>query len=96
MPLPLPPLDDRRADDLVAELLARIPAHTPEWTDPRVGDPGRTLIELFAFLGDALLYRANQVPELQRRVFLNLLGIGLKPARMAAFVIIDACSVLAG
>lgn len=83
MPLPVPLLDDRRADDLVAELLARIPAHTPEWTHPAVGDPGRTLIELFAWLGDTLLYRANQVPERQRRVFLNLLGIGLKPARPA-------------
>lgn len=83
MPLPIPPLDDRRQDDLVAELLARIPAHTPEWTHPRVGDPGRTLIELFAFLGDALLYRANQVPERQRRVFLNLLGLPLKAAQPA-------------
>lgn len=83
MPLPVPLLDDRRADDLVAELLARIPAHTPEWTHPAIGDPGRTLIELFAWLGDTLLYRANQVPERQRRVFLNLLGIGLKPARPA-------------
>ncbi|WP_418320179.1 baseplate J/gp47 family protein [Piscinibacter sakaiensis] len=83
MPLPVPQLDDRRFDDLVAELLARIPSHTPEWTNPRVGDPGRTLVELFAFLGDTLLYRANQVPERQRRVFLNLLGLGLKPARPA-------------
>jgi hypothetical protein len=83
VPLPVPELDDRRFDDLVAELLARIPAHTPEWTNPRVGDPGRTLIELFAFLGDTLLYRANQVPERQKRVFLNLLGLGLKPARPA-------------
>jgi hypothetical protein len=83
MPLPLPDLDDRRVDDLVADLLARIPGHTPEWTNPRVGDPGRTLIELFAFLADSILYRANQVPELQRRVFLNLLGMGLKPARAA-------------
>lgn len=83
MPLPVPLLDDRRFDDLVAEALARIPAHTPEWTNPRIGDPGRTLIELFAFLADTVLYRANQVPERQRRVFLNLLGLGLKPARPA-------------
>lgn len=77
----LPPsLDDRRFDDLVEELLARIPAHTPEWTNPRLGDPGRTLIELFAWLGDALLYRANLIPERQRLVFLKLLGLGLKPA----------------
>ncbi len=83
MPILPPSLDDRRFDDLVEDLIARIPAHTPEWTNPRLGDPGRTLIELFAWLGDALLYRANLIPERQRLVFLSLLGIGLKPARAA-------------
>jgi predicted phage baseplate assembly protein len=78
-----PRLDDRSYDDLVAELVARIPAHTPEWTNPRPGDPGRTLIELFAWLGDALLYRANLIPERQRLAFLRLLGIPLRPARAA-------------
>jgi hypothetical protein len=80
MPLPVPNLDDRSFDDLVADLLARIPAHTPEWTHAAEGDPGRTLIELFAFMGDALLFRLNQVPEKQRRVFLNLLGLPRRPA----------------
>lgn len=83
MPIVAPSLDDRRFDDLVEDLIARIPAHTAEWTNPRLGDPGRTLIELFAFLGDALLYRANLIPERQRLVFLKLLGIGLKAARPA-------------
>jgi predicted phage baseplate assembly protein len=78
-----PALDDRRYDDLVAELIERIPAHTPEWTNPRPGDPGRTLIELFAWLGDALLYRVNLVPERQRLAFLRLLGEPLQPARPA-------------
>lgn len=78
-----PRLDDRSYDDLVAELVARIPAHTPEWTNPRPGDPGRTLIELFAWLGDALLYRANLIPERQRLAFLRLLGVPLRPARPA-------------
>jgi predicted phage baseplate assembly protein len=78
-----PSLDDRRYEDLVAELVERIPAHTPEWTNPRPGDPGRTLIELFAWLGDALLYRANLVPERQRLAFLRLLGQPLQPARPA-------------
>ena len=41
MPIRPPALDDRSFNDLVEELLARIPAHTPEWTT-RVGDPGRT------------------------------------------------------
>lgn len=80
MPIRPPALDDRSFDDLVAELVARIPAHTPEWTNPRLGDPGRTLIELFAWLADTILYRANLIPERQRLAFLRLLGQPLKPA----------------
>jgi predicted phage baseplate assembly protein len=87
MPLIPPRLDDRSFDGLVAELLARIPAHTPEWTNPRVGDPGRTLIELFAWLADTILYRANLVPERQRLVFLKLLGIQLRPALPARGIV---------
>ena len=87
MPLIPPRLDDRSFDGLVAELLARIPAHTPEWTNPRVGDPGRTLIELFAWLADTILYRANLVPERQRLVFLKLLGIQLRPAQAARGIV---------
>src|SRR4051812_15505899 len=68
-------------------MLRRIPAHTPEWTNPRLGDPGRTLIELFAWLGDALLYRANLIPERQRLVFLKLLGLPLKPAQPARTIV---------
>jgi len=87
MPILPPSLDDRRFDDLVEDLIARIPAHTPEWTNPRLGDPGRTLIELFAWMGDALLYRANLIPERQRLVFLKLLGMGLKPALPARGIV---------
>jgi predicted phage baseplate assembly protein len=82
-----PTLADRSFDDLVEDMLRRIPAHTPEWTNPRLGDPGRTLIELFAWLADALLYRANLVPERQRLVFLKLLGLPLKPAQPARTVV---------
>jgi len=87
MPIIPPGLDDRRFDDLVQEMLARIPAHTPEWTNPRQGDPGRTLIELFAWLADTILYRANLVPERQRLVFLRLLGQRLRPARPARGIV---------
>jgi hypothetical protein len=83
MPIPQYRLDDRNFDDLVKELIARIPAHTPEWTNPQVGDPGRTLIDLFAWLADALLYRVNLLPERQRLEFLRLLNIPMKPARAA-------------
>jgi predicted phage baseplate assembly protein len=84
MPILPPALDDRSFDDLVAELLARIPSHTPEWTDPRPGDPGRTVLELFAWLTDTLLYRLNLTPEKQRLAFLRLLGLPMKPARAAS------------
>ena len=45
------------------ELVRRIPVYTPEWTDHNASDPGITLIELFAFLGENLLFRFNQIPE---------------------------------
>jgi len=64
-------------------MLASIPAHTPEWTIQQTGDPGRTLIELFAWLADSVLYRANLIPERQRLAFLKLLGLPLQPAAAA-------------
>ncbi|HEX8774573.1 MAG TPA: putative baseplate assembly protein [Pyrinomonadaceae bacterium] len=83
MPIRPPALDDRSFGDLVDEMLARIPAHTPEWTNPRAGDPGRTMIELFAWLADTMLYRANLIPERQRLAFLNLIGARMRPAEPA-------------
>ena len=87
MPIIPPRIDDRNFNDLVDELIARIPAHTPEWTHPRIGDPGRTQLELFAWLVDSLLYRANLIPEKQRLTFLSLLGIQMQPAVAARGVV---------
>src|SRR5262252_9416421 len=83
MPISLPNLDDRRYQQLVDESLARIPVHTPEWTNFNQNDPGITLIQLFAFLTESLLYRANQIPERNRRKFLQLLGVPLQPSSSA-------------
>src|SRR5262245_15575453 len=83
MPLTIPSLDDRTYQELRDEALARIPVHTPEWTNFNESDPGVTLIELFAFLTENLLYRSNQIPERNRRKFLTLLGIPLQPASSA-------------
>jgi hypothetical protein len=87
MPISPPALDDRSYEDLLADLLARVPAHAPEWTHVRPGDPGRTLLELFAWLGDTLLYRVNLVPERQRLAFLRLLGLEPRPAVAARGVV---------
>lgn len=80
MPLRAPRLDDRTFPDLVAELLARIPGHMPEYTNPVPGDPGHTMIELFAWLADTLLYRVNLIPERQRLEFLRRVGVPLRGA----------------
>jgi predicted phage baseplate assembly protein len=79
----LPVIDNRRYDDIVAELRTRIPRYTPEWTDLNDNDPGITLVQLFAWLGDMLLYRMGRVPDLNYLKFLELIGIQLLPAEPA-------------
>jgi len=83
MPIVIPTLDNRRYQDLLDEALARIPVHNPEWTNFNKSDPGVTLIEVFAFMTETLLYRSNQIPERNRRKFLQLLGVPLLPASSA-------------
>lgn len=87
MPLTIPTLDTRRYQDLLDEALARIPVHNPEWTNFNRSDPGVTLVEVFAFLTETLLYRANQIPERNRRKFLSLLGVPLQPASSARGIV---------
>jgi predicted phage baseplate assembly protein len=78
--LPKSNLDDRTFNDLVEECILRIPRYCPEWTNHNPGDPGITLIELFAWLTDQMLYRFNQVPRRYYVAFLELLGIRLQSA----------------
>ncbi|MCB0124405.1 MAG: hypothetical protein KDE31_11155, partial [Caldilineaceae bacterium] len=84
MPLEHPVLDDRNFEQILEEAKRRIPVHTPEWTNFDVeSDPGITLVQIFSFLTDSLLYRANRVPELNRLKFLELLDVPLQPAAAA-------------
>src|SRR5215510_5424561 len=87
MPLTIPTLDNRRYQELLDEALARIPVHNPEWTNFNHSDPGVTLIEVFAFLTESLLYRCNQIPERNRKKFLSLLGIPLQPGASARGIV---------
>ncbi len=88
MPLQVHSIDDRRHTDLVRDTLARVPVHTPEWTQLSESDPGVTLVELFAFLTESLLYRANRVPEISRARFLRLLGVPLATAQPAQGLVV--------
>jgi hypothetical protein len=75
MPVPLLNLDNRHFDDLMAELRGEIPRHAPEWTNHNSSDPGITLLELFCFVAEGLIYRTNRIPDASRRRFLELLGV---------------------
>ena len=83
MPLPTPTLDDRHFQDIVDQVKSMIPRYCPEWTDHNVSDPGVTLIELFAWMTDMLLYRVNQAPDKNYIKFLELIGIQLEAPRAA-------------
>lgn len=84
MPLPEPNLDDLRfQQDLVDEARRRIIRYCPEWTDYNLSDPGITLIELFAWMTEMIVYRLNRVPEKNYIKFMDLLGVRLQPASSA-------------
>jgi predicted phage baseplate assembly protein len=78
-----PRLDDRSFTDIVAEALQRIPLYTPEWTDHNLSDPGITVIELFAWMTDIILYRLNRVPDKHFIKFMELIGMQLREAEPA-------------
>jgi predicted phage baseplate assembly protein len=83
MALPEIVLDDRNFQDLVNEARLRISRSCPEWTDHNVSDPGITLVELFAWMTEMLIYRVNRIPEKLHVTLLELLGIGLAPPTAA-------------
>lgn len=88
MPLQLPVLDNRNFEQLLTEAKRRIPVYTEEWTNFDLdSDPGITIVQLFAFLTENLLYRANRIPERNRLKFLQLLGIPLQQAAPAQGII---------
>jgi predicted phage baseplate assembly protein len=79
-----PNLDDRSWQDIVDECKALIPRYAPEWTDHNTSDLGITLVELFAWLVEGMIYRLNRVPDKNFIEFLNLLGITRDPATPAS------------
>jgi predicted phage baseplate assembly protein len=84
MSLPAPNLDDLRfQSDLVDEARKRIVNYCPEWTDYNVSDPGITMIELFAWMTELMVYRLNRVPEKNFIKFLDMLGLQPMPASSA-------------
>ena len=76
-------LDLRTFQDIVDEARRLIPRYCPEWTDHNLSDPGITLIELFAWMTEAILYQVNRVPDEMYIRFLDLVGVQCEPPRPA-------------
>ena len=83
MALPAPDLDDRRFQDLVDDAKRLVQQRCPEWTDHNVSDPGVTLIEVFAWMTEQVVYRLNRVPDRLHTTFLDLLGVTTFPPTAA-------------
>ena len=77
-------LDDVRFQELVSEARTRIVRHAPEWTEHNVSDPGITLIELYAWLTELLVYRINRIPERLHFGLLALVGVEPRPPDCAS------------
>ena len=90
MPLKIPQIGDSNYQAILNEAIARIRVHNPEWNNHNDSDPGITLLQLFSFMTENLLYRANLIPERNRIKFLKLLGIPLQPASAATGIIVFA------
>lgn len=83
MPIRPPNLDDRHYEDILREAKALIPQYAPEWTNLSDADPGMTLVQLFSWMTEMIIFRLNQVPDKTYIHFLNFIGEERKPARPA-------------
>ncbi|WP_340024247.1 hypothetical protein MHI24_03845 [Paenibacillus sp. FSL K6-1096] len=84
MPLPVRELDDLDFGQLVADALTLIPLYDPDWTNYNPSDPGITLVELFAYFTEMVLYRLDQVTDESKQNFLKLLGVTLGDEELLA------------
>jgi hypothetical protein len=87
MALPEPAVDSRTYREIITEALARVPVHTPEWNNLGASDPGVTLLQVFAFIAESAIYRANRIPKRNRQKFLRLLGINQRAAQPARGIV---------
>ncbi len=77
--IPSPNLDDRTYKDILNQAISLIPHYCPEWTNHNATDPGITLLELFSWMTEMIIYRLNKVPEKTYLALLDLLGLTLSP-----------------
>jgi hypothetical protein len=96
MVLPSPNLDDRTFEQIRDEAIRLIPQYCPEWTNFNPSDPGVTLLELFSWMTEMVLYRLNRVPEKVYLALLDMIGVRLRPPQPArtfvTFHLVEGCT----
>jgi len=78
MALPARSVDDRTYDQLLAVLLKELPV--ADWRDHNPSDPGITLVELMAWLGEMTLYQMDRTSAEYRERYLDLVIDRPEPA----------------
>ena len=58
--------DEKRWQALALAVRREVTRHFPDWTGGNAHDPGMTLLELFAFLADNLLFRSRSIGARER------------------------------
>ncbi len=74
MAVPIPIIDDRKFQDLMAEAISLIPRYNKSWTNYNPSDPGIALLEIFAWVTESVIYRADKITEENYWKYLSLIG----------------------
>jgi hypothetical protein len=74
LPLPINNLDEWSYRDLLKEGIDMLPSIAPEWTNYNASDPGITLLELFAYFTEMLVFQTGQLTKRDLKAFLFLLN----------------------
>lgn len=78
-----PELVEATRERVRAEISARLPAYTPDWTNPDRADAGVALVRLFGAQAEPVLRRLNRLPEKLLAAHLGIAGVRPLPATPA-------------
>ncbi len=80
MSRPTTHLESSKLQTLLSNIIRRVGIDFPEWVENRENDPGITVLQLLAFLAEALFFREGEMPEQTRR---RLWELGCSLQRLA-------------
>jgi predicted phage baseplate assembly protein len=75
-----PELVEATRERVRADIRERVPAYTPDWTNPDRADAGVALVRLFGSQAEPVLARLNRLPEKLLVEHLNIAGVRPLPA----------------